>query len=166
MASRELYGRAPQFGGALKVEDVNLSLAVGGQASEFGALVQSISATYARPVSKVYDVVGAQKRVFLIYGRATGQAQLSRLAAPRQVADTLLDRLADPCKVRDNTLRVEIRPDGEASFEGTPCDRFVPTAYSMTMATLVSFQFGFTAEAMVVSEQMALDFTGFERSQE
>jgi hypothetical protein len=165
MATREIFGRAPTFGGALKVEDVNLSLAIGGQTSEYGSLVQSINATYARPVNKFYDVVGDRKRVFLLYGRASGKAQLSRLSAPRQVADTLLDRLAEPCSVRDNTLRIDMRQDTSASFEGQNCTSFIPTAFIMSLATLESFQFGFTAEQMVVSEQMGLDFTGMERSQ-
>jgi hypothetical protein len=113
-----------------------------------GFLVQNVQFTYTQQVTLLYEIGSAF--VYYVGGRAQGQATLSRVVGPSQLAGTFISQFNDLCEPAD------IDFDASAG-----CDSGGPH-YTLEDAVLTTISLSVTAQDVVINEQLQFMFINLE----
>ena len=89
-----------EHGGSWQLDGAVISL--DGESEDL--MVNSCSISYARPVNKVMPL--NTNKQYIIAGKGAGQAQLGLLIGPSKGIKTFLEKFANACNVKENTLTI------------------------------------------------------------
>lgn len=105
----DVFGVDTQIGDSWQLDGAVLEIEDGSE-----LVVTSVSINYARQVTK-FTALNSKKR-FLVTGEADGQVSLGAVIGPSKGIKVFLERYANACDVKKNTLT--IKPAGIKACEG------------------------------------------------
>lgn len=152
--SGDMFGAKGAIGGIFKGTQVALTLGkgtVGGGTGQKGALVQTISLSYTRNVTRVWEL-GSSDTYFVI-GHTEGQMQMNRIVA--KVENDILDELSDACKAASYLLNL--------SSVANACEGGAKINLTASGPMLTQRSFSADAGQFVLTSSAALMFTGLEK---
>ena len=147
----DYYGAKGAVGGIFKGTMVELTLG-GGKGGLRGAMAQNINITYARNVTRVWEL-GSDDTYYII-GHTEGQASLARIVAKK--SEDILDVLGDACAAKDTVLQMSSSADG--------CEETDALSLTLTGPILTSRGFSMDVSQFVMSSTAALMFSGLHKS--
>lgn len=133
-----------KVGGVFNGTDVRLSLGSAGDGESIaGALVQRVDITYRRQVQRVLEL--GSYNTYYIIGRSEGEANMQNIVGPSNTVQTIIDGLADACKVDQNALTLsadtEFCATSQVGGETKRAVKFVLTGAILTqMGVTISTQ--------------------------
>jgi len=151
----DMFGAKGAIGGIFKGTQVALTLgkgSLGGGTGQKGALVQTITLSYTRNVTRVWEL--GSNDTYYIIGHTEGQAQMNRIVA--KVENDILDELGDACKAKDYLLNMSSTAD---ACEGGGAK------INLTASGPMLTQRSFSADAgqFVLTSSAAIMFSGLEK---
>ena len=156
----DIYGAMPTFGGAFSADEATLTFALDGNRDDdggLGLLTQGFSATYARQVQRIFEL-GPDKRQYYVVGRPEGTINIQRLAAPGPVSQGFLNKFANACNVKDNTMGISVDP-GVLCFEG---ENVEASRYNFTFCLINNVGFSISVQQITLQEQVAMMFASMD----
>lgn len=137
----DLLGRRlAELGGSLSVDDTILTFpGLQGQAAFIPYIVTQLGINYGQQVSRIYGL--NMSKVFLVSGRAAGNAALQQILAPQGSLRTFYSTYGNVCNAARNILSFAIRQGCGNQFFGI--QRFVAgTCVANQLAVNVGSQDG------------------------
>lgn len=183
----DIFGRrSMEFGGAFSADAAQIAFSFSNpnvgtvERGGVGLLTQQLNFTYQQQITRLYEI-GSQ-RTFYIAGRPQGQAQLSRVAGPREITMAFYYKFGNVCCAKDNILQFRAAAMCFPAGQGTTTESDVAhiaaalrnsqapnlgssgTALNLKMTGVVITSIGFTvqAENMVINEQVQCMFVALE----
>lgn len=139
------------FGGAFASDSSELILP--GSDAATGLLVQQLQFTYAQQVTRLYEI--GSHAIYYVGGRTNGDATISRVLGPKELAAEFYSDYGDLCKAGSNTLQFKMTAQ---------CDTGVATRADahLTLGMTVITQVGvtMTAQDMLINEQLRMMYSG------
>lgn len=158
-----IFGSKPTFGGAFAMDEATLTFSTNGAADGgLGFLVQSLSVQYQRPVQRIFEL-GPKKTTYYVTGRAEGQMQIARLAAPAPVNNAFLTKFSDVCQVDNNFMSITV--GSGATCTGTIAGQpITPSRYKFSYCLIASIAFQIAVDAIALTENISMVFAAMENS--
>lgn len=154
----DIFGTKPKFGDAISVDETTLTFDVGsGSDGGLGALVQSVTASYQRPIQRLFEL-GQDKNTYYLVGRAEGNCAIQRLAAPGPINYAFLRKFADVCQVDTNHFTL-------GASTGLLCDRVtaVDSRHTFNHCLITGIQFSISVQAISLTEGVNLVFAAMDQ---
>ncbi len=157
MAQDILNRRLAQYGGSFSLDDTLLTFPGLLNAAAFlPYIIRQLGINYGQPVTRFYGL--NQAKVFLVAGRAAGQATIQQVLAPQGNLGTFFSTFGNVCSAPQNIMQFSIRSGCLTSFTGA--QRFIA---SMCVATQLSINT--SADDPSVNNSAQLTFESLEYSQ-
>jgi len=148
MAATDIFGRVPnEIGGVFTADHARLT------AADFpaGLLIQNFTATYNRPVNRIYEV--GSPNFYFIDGRPQGRMMMQRVIGPSNLVTDFYEKFGNICNIRNNHLTFTLtekdcsRPDVQGK-----------TVLQLKWCVLTDMALGVTANDMIITDNSALMF--------
>lgn len=157
----DILGRKlSQYGGSFSVDDAQLTFPnIPGRVAFVPFVVTNMGLTYGQQLSRFYGL--NRSEVFLVAGRAQGQAQLSQILSPQGALESFFETYGDVCKAEGNDLQFRLGGGCNDGGQGNQ-----ETLFNCGMCVLTQTQFGTDSESAVVNNSFGMSFENLEFQQQ
>lgn len=157
----DIFGTAPTYGGGFSMDEATVTFPLADGDGGLGLLVQSVSSSYQRPINRIFEL-SKQKTTYYVAGRQQGTIGIQRLAAPRAVSQSFLEKFADICQVQNNTFSISADPGiSNCSASGNPLAADAQgQRYTFSYAIITQLGFNISVNAFALSESLSMMFVG------
>jgi hypothetical protein len=142
-ASRQIFSSEMALGGVLNANATYFSFpALAGITGGglLGVAVQSFSANWGRPVTKLYSL--GSKLFYFVVGRPQGDAQLQEICAPNAMMGYFYAQFGNECDVERNNIEIKIGTACETT--GSTTVNRAEVVYTVGQALMTSLSFSST----------------------
>lgn len=148
-----IFNSPQQIKGAFRA---NL-LAVNFGPIQSGMLVQNIQFSFSQAVSLLYElgVAGVASNVYMVAGRAQGNASIARVLGPVDIGLAFITQFGDPCNAVNNTV-------GFQASAG--CSGNTSSVYTLSGCVINQIGVSVTAQDVIINEQISMQYVNLDRS--
>lgn len=151
----DIYNTDSKFAGVFKGTTFSLSIA-GATSTVAGALVQSVQLSYARQISRFWELGSTNQ--YYIAGRCEGAGSLSQLVGPKGFISNIIAQLGDACTADKNTIQLTAG-SSTCAFSDTQGNSAAQQSLTLAGAVMTNFTMGANAQNFVVDTGIQIMYT-------